>query len=68
MQTKLRIIRPAQPKKGYEEVWGITIPKNTAIFFKNTRFVVSKTNEGILLQSGTYFKDKKEIDLEKYKI
>ncbi len=68
MQTKIRVIRPAQPKRGYDDVFGITIPKEIAIFFKDVSFEVNKTEDGILLVSGTSFKDKQEIDLEDYKI
>lgn len=69
LQTKLRIIRPQQPERGYKPIFGITIPDNVAMFFKNTYFSISKTNEGIMLISGTSFKNQKnEIDLEKYRV
>ncbi len=68
MQSKIRVIRSAQPERGYDEVLGITIPKEIAMFYKDVSFTVSKTNEGITLISGTNFKDKQEVDLEDYKI
>jgi len=68
MQTKIRVIRPAQPKRGYEKVFGVTIPKEIAIFYKDVSFTVNKTEDGILLISGTNFKDRQEINLEDYKV
>ena len=68
MQTKIRVIRPAQPKRGYDEVFGVTIPKHIAIFYKDVSFTVNKTDQGILLTSGTNFKDRQEVNLEDYKV
>lgn len=68
MQTKIRVIRSAQPTRGYDEIFGITIPKKIAIFYKDISFIVSKTDQGILLTSGTNFKDKRVVDLEDYKV
>jgi len=36
-----------------EPVYGVTIPQDVAIFFKETHFHVEKSGNSILLQSGT---------------
>lgn len=68
-QRKLRIIKPAQVNATV--AYGITIPPNISIFYKETYFSVSKIDEGILLTSGTKTYSKEEIekiDLEDFKI
>lgn len=67
-QLKIRVIRPQQVSRNYKAVYGITIPEDIAIFFKDVSFTVNKIEQGILLSSGTNFKDRTEIDLENYKV
>lgn len=68
-QSKLRVIKPSQPTRGLNEIYGVTIPKKIAVFYKDTYFTVNKTHEGILLISGTHFKQiKEDVDLEQYKV
>ena len=42
-----------------------SLTKDIAIFYRDVSFSVSKTKNGILLTSGTNFKDEQEIDLER---
>lgn len=68
-QTKMRVIRPAQPERGYKKIYGISIPDKIGVLFENTYFTVNKTEEGILLISGTHFKDiKGDVNLEQFKV
>ena len=70
-QKKLRITRPAQENRNYKEVYGIDIPHDIAIFYKDCYFTPEKTELGILLISGTKFnlqiKDIEPVDLEIFK-
>lgn len=52
-QKKLRVIRPSQTAYGYNEVWGINIPKDVAIFFKSVYFTINRSGTSIILTSGT---------------
>ena len=69
IQNKLRIIRPEQLNRGYKPIYGISIPDSIALFFKDTHFTIHKTPDGILLLSGTSFKQIKDnFDLEQFKV
>ena len=52
-QKKLRVIRPAQPNRGFDKLWGINIPEDIAVLFKNTHFTITKSGTSIILTSGT---------------
>lgn len=68
-QIKLRVIKSSTDTQTV--VYGVTIPHNVALFYPETYFTVSRTDDGIKLTSGTKFNDIKNIkniDLEKFKI
>jgi hypothetical protein len=59
MQVKLRVI--AKQTSG-ESIYGLTIPKDFAIFFKQTFFNIEKSGCAIILTSGcTNIPTKEEI-------
>jgi hypothetical protein len=67
-QRKLRLIKPSQDKAS--EVYGITIPPNISILFKNVFFQVAQSGTSIILTSGTKItinQDVKGYDLESFK-
>ena len=68
MQYKLREV-VSSPKK---KVYGITIPHDVAIFFKDVLFSIEKSGASIVLHSGCSLKPTKEevesFDFETLKI
>ena len=67
-QRKLRLIKPGQ--ENASEVWGITIPPNISILFKNVCFQVTQSGNSIILTSGTKIninQDVKGYDLENFR-
>lgn len=69
-QRKLRIIKSEQSNS--TAAYGITIPPDIAIFFKEVYFTVVKTGNTILLTSGTHIsesiKNTDNVTLEDFKI
>ena len=69
-QRKLRLIKSEQYNS--TAAFGITIPPNIAIFFKDVYFSVLKSGNTILLTSGTHYseaiKNSENVTLEDFKI
>ena len=66
-QRKLRLIKPSQDKAS--EVYGITIPPDISILFKNVFFSVTQSGTSIILTSGTKIminQDVKNYDLKDF--
>ena len=69
-QRKLRVIKPKQETS--TEAYGITIPPDIAMFFKEVYFTVIRSGNTILLTSGTHFsesiKNTDNVTLEDFKV
>lgn len=68
VQYKIRVI--TRNIKG--DVYGITIPREVALFFSGCFFTIEKSKDKILMNSGCVFNPTKEeishYDLEDFKI
>ena len=71
-QRKLRVIKPEQIDSTI--AYGITIPPDIAIFFREVYFTITKTGNTIILTSGTHYSDiiksikNTDVKLEDFKV
>lgn len=65
MQYKLRHIVRSNSKRRKQATFGVTIPDEVALFFKDVLFTVERSGTCIILKSGCSLKPTKE-EIEKY--